>query len=532
MKTKKYPNFQDLYSFQDYKKACEAKATFDCGLSPVCLLAPEHHYSVHTNVLKEKSAKYAKLHIRTLKLEYAIQVWMKAVLLSSSNSGSLFYYWWLHYEENETSFKEVKYSKFYYNTTPEEQIEGFWKLLEKIADSGDVKVCEGYSCLNQNDYLSATPNVEFCVVLDREAASNAYKDINDLFEYPYQTAKRTFKWHEVKDLFTQLTLHQLSLVNTKLVHKHHEIDKMLFIACNNLDVEGVELAISRGANVNALDEEGESALQHAVKYFTEKGLFFDISYSEEELQRIKAENYKKCIAIIDILLAHGADIDLFGINGMQPLTCAYFCGSFDMIKFLLEKGANPNYNSFRSDDVFYRLEDSHKCTILKMIGDLLYEEYDDFAMAVEVLIRSHGGRKYEWDYDPKRCLRIGKYYVRMCPTSEQWLFLDNDGWGIGTEDSITIEDAEVNQTIFQLPHIEGLKEWHQDCLHNLKDNDYDWNQWNIRGRALAKEVAKVLPENVALFYPYGGDIEVRWDAFNKKYYIDALSENIWINPNE
>lgn len=43
-------------------------------------------------------------------------------------------------------------------------------LLEQIADSGDIKVCEGYSCLNQNDYLSASPNVEFCVVLDGEEA--------------------------------------------------------------------------------------------------------------------------------------------------------------------------------------------------------------------------------------------------------------------------------------------------------------------------------------------------------------------------
>ena len=26
--------------------------------------------------------------------------------------------------------------------------------------------------------------------------------------------------------------------------------------------------------------------------------------------------------------------------------------------------------------------------------------------------------------------------------------------------------------------------------------------------------------------------EVKWDAFNKKYNIDELRENIWINPNE
>ena len=68
---KKYPNSQDLYSFEDYKRACEAQETFCCGLSPICLSAPKHHDSFHTDVIGDESANIALVTIRTLKLAYA-----------------------------------------------------------------------------------------------------------------------------------------------------------------------------------------------------------------------------------------------------------------------------------------------------------------------------------------------------------------------------------------------------------------------------------------------------------------------------
>lgn len=534
MKKKKYPNFPDLYSFEDYKKAHEAKRTFNCGLSPVCLLAPDHHYTIHTNVLKKEDAASAKLEIRTLKLAYAIQVWIKAALISSKNPGPLLYYWWLGYEENETSFNEVKYHKFYADTTPEKMVEGFWKLLEQIADSGEIKVCEGYSCNNEFDWIINKPNLEFYIALDREDVRNAYKDIEDVFQYPYDTTRKSYKWEEIKDLFTQLTLHQLSLMNAKKLHKHSKIDEMLFIACDRLDIEAVKMAIRRGANVNALDERGESALQHAVEYYKSVGIDLRKDYPQEECDRIEAENYKKCMAIIDILLDNGADIDLFGIDGMQPIVCAYYEQDFDIVKYFLEKGSNPNYNSYRCDDLLRRSEvDSHKCTILYCIDSLLSEEYDDRQKNVETLIRNYGGRLYDWDYDPARWQHIGKYYVTIDPTNSKWLFMDNTGWGIGTEDSITIEDAEGNKTTVLLPHIDGLKEWCQDYFQNNTNENYNWHEWNKRGYALAKKVANVLPENVALFYRFGENVELKhYNYGNGRYYLESLWEEIRIDPDK
>lgn len=530
IQTKKYPNYQDLYSFSDCKKAYEARRTFNCGLSPVCLSAPDLHDSCVKEIIKGRKAKSAEVFFRTLKLEYAIRVWLRAALVSAHNPGPLLYYWWLRYQDNETSFREIKYSEFYAKTTPEKLVAGFWKLLEEIADSGEIKVCEGYSYNSRSSDIN--PSFTFTVVLDRESAKEVAEEVKDVFTHPYSLTLRTYSWNDIKDLFVQLTLKQLSLMNPAKLHKHTEIDDMLFASCKQLDWEGVKNAIKKGANVNALDKDGRSALQHTLAFFTEHGKRLDKEYTEEENKAIKAENYEKCVRIVDYLLDLGADIDLFGMGwGMQPLAEAYYAGSLEMVRHLLERGANPNYNSFRNDDLsFGRDEDTH-CTILSVIDDCLIEEYDEYEQSVEKLIREYGGRLRSWDLDYARGEHLGKYYLLLSPKDEKYLFFDNSGWGIGDENGITIENVEGLQTKITLEEIDGLKEWWHEYHQNLNERTlFDWNAWNRRGYALAQQVADILPDNVALFYPYGDSITRKYDDYNHCRYIETLREKVRIYP--
>lgn len=527
-KNKKYPNFQDLYSFEDYKKAIMARSTFNCGISPVCLLAPDQHKTIHQDVVKGREAASAGLEIRTLKLEYAIQVWLRAALVSADNPGPLLYYWWLHYESNETSFRELKYSNFYRNVTPEQMVDGFWKLLEDIANSGEIKVHEGYSYSIRTGKYITDPKIDFTAVLNIDKVGQAHKGFGDIFSYQYDQTPRSYTWDQIRPMFTQLTLKQISLLDREQLHKHSAIDDLLFKACGRLDIEGVKRAITRGADVNALDERGESALQHAVEYFNDNGVEMDKKYSDEEMAKIEKENYDKCVEIVDYLLECGADIDLFGEDGMQPLTCAYYTHSVDMVRHLLEKGSNPNYNSYRCDDVHYYDDDKNRCTVLSVIDDDLSEEYDDKEQEIEKLVHDAGGRLYHWDYDPGKYERIGKYYVRMSPTSDEYLFFDNGRWGIGNEEKITIEDEFANQSEVPLGSIPGLKDWHDEYSLNINAVGFDWGEWNRRGKKLAQEVAECLPNTVALFYPYGDTIERKWDNWSKRYYIEQERESIRI----
>lgn len=538
---KKYPNFQDLYSFEDYKRAFEAQETFCCGLSPICLSAPKHHDSVHTDVTGDESADTALVTIRTLKLAYATQVWTRAMLVSSGDDDALYGYWNLHYRDNETSFRELAYTDLPDGVTPEVLASYFWDLLETIANSGSVKVCEGYSLINKGlDGLGITesPSIAFDVVLDRDEAKGCFDEISDVMGYPYNRKPRSYRWEEIRDLFTELSLKQLSLMNLELLHKHTDIDEDLFRACNALDIQGVKFAISRGANVNALDKKGESALQKAVEDFSFYGIEIDKRYSDEERTRITDAAYERSRAIVDLLVSHGADVDLFGVEGRQPITCAYFEHSPTMIKHLLELGSDPNYNSYRSDDVPYESEDSTRCTILNFISVDWGESYGVYKDDKEVaeMIRAYGGRLYDWDYDPQRRIHIGQYYVRMEPDEdEENLFYDNSGWGIGDADHLTIEDETLHQTTISLEAIEGLRQWHAEYRSCCEEEDFDRDGWNRRGLALAREVARVLPESVALHYPYGDDIEIQeiqWFPWCKRHHIMYLSESRRITPTE
>lgn len=538
---KKYPNFQDLYSFEDYKRAYEAQETFCCGLSPICLSAPKHHDSVHTDVTGDESADTALVTIRTLKLAYATQVWTRAMLVSSGDDDALYGYWNLHYCDNETSFRELAYTDLPNGVTPEVLASYFWDLLETIANSGSVKVCEGYSLINKgldSFGIKKSPSIAFDVVLDRDEAKGCFDEISNVMAFPYNREPRSYRWEEIQDLFTELSLKQLSLMNLELLHKHTDIDEDLFRACNALDIQGVKFAISRGANVNALDKKGESALQKAVEDFSFYGIEIDKRYSDEERTRITDAAYERSRTIVDLLVSHGADVDLFGVEGRQPITCAYFEHSPTMIKHLLELGSDPNYNSYRSDDVPYESEDSTRCTILNFISVDWGESYGVYKDDKEVaeMIRTYGGRLYDWDYDPQRRIHIGRYYVRIEPDEdEENLFFDNSGWGIGDADHLTIEDEMLHQTTISLEAIEGLRQWHAEYRSCCEEENFDRDEWNRRGLALAREVARVLPETVALHYPYGDDIEIQeiqWFPWCQRHHIMYLSESRRITPTE
>lgn len=169
----------------------DAKGTFNCGLSPICLYAPSQHTTIYKRVLNVESES-ADLTISTLRLEYAVQVWMRAALISANNSGRLLYYWWLNYQDNETSFREIKYNLKYAGITMETLINDFWKLLENVANSGEITVHEGFSYSNQNNIRGHEPALGFRVVLNIEDASKAYELIDDIHAYPYDYTSKTY----------------------------------------------------------------------------------------------------------------------------------------------------------------------------------------------------------------------------------------------------------------------------------------------------------------------------------------------------
>lgn len=444
----KVKNFQEEFSLQDIKIAKDVTATYNCGMSRIALKAPDQIYRDTCSLMKEPKSAYAKVVLTTLKMHYAIQVWCKAALISAENPSDLLYYWWLDWKQGEGAFNTIEYSKFYQDITVEQLLQRFWKLLEQIANSGEIRVCEGYNIRCEGEgYLG--PKVICDMVVDAESAQDIKYD--NVYTYPYNKELVSYGWEEIKDFFIELTIDQLRLTMPQKLHNHTELDDQLLKACYDWDTDIIKICMNRGANINCLNESGESVLQCAVEYFKLRNVLIDKDYPKEELNQIESDNEMKCKEIVELLISYGADINLFGYNGKSPLTCAYYERSIPMIKYLLDKGANPNTNCYLEDCDYWPMLKNVRSTIVQDIDDLPSDDYNEPEKEIEEIIRNAGGRAYEWDYSPWNYENIGKYVVRMAPSrQDNHLFCDNACWWIGTDTELNIENKNGEQSKIDL----------------------------------------------------------------------------------
>lgn len=113
------------------------------------------------------------------------------------------------------------------------------------------------------------------------------------------------------------------------------------------DIEQVKQLISKGADVNAKDEEEKTPLHYAaeagkmevVKLLVEAGADVNaMGNNDWPPLCIAAENNH--IAVSEYLIAHGADVN--PDNGWTPLQQAPYSSSIEMVKLLIAKGADIN----------------------------------------------------------------------------------------------------------------------------------------------------------------------------------------------
>lgn len=505
-KGKKCPNFQDLFSLKDILLAQRVNRTYQTGLSRIVICAPDQRCDIHAPLFPGASS--TTLRCLTLKLKYAMDVWTKAVLVSLNNPGELLYYWWIHWKENETSFNHLEYSNFYRDITVDDLLSKFWALLKSIADSGDIKVSEGLYIQTKTSSWAwdSEPEVTCEIVVDKESGLDVYDTVSGkwpenkvVYDYPFDKSPRTFKWNEIKDMFIQLTLDQLRLVHGEKMHKCHVIDKELFAACNRLDLDGVKRAIEIGANVNALNDSGECPITETIQYSADHFREWNKKYTDEEYEEHKRMALERTMPIVGLLLEHGADIDLFGYDGLQPLVTAYLDGNVEMTKFLLEHGANPNYNSYLTDITPEEQKASISSTSLYYIYDEI-EDYTPEQLAIEKLLYKYGGRLYNWGYDRIFEPYTGKFTVELIMYEHSGPFFDGEGNAIGDINTLQVEREDGELEMIDLSSIKGFSEWVEQYIINYNDMSYDWKAWRDRGLVLAKEISKLLPDYVTLHY--------------------------------
>lgn len=119
----------------------------------------------------------------------------------------------------------------------------------------------------------------------------------------------------------------------------------LINCARNGQLKKVEKCLKNGANINASDENGETALTQAcdsghydiVKYLIEQGA----DTNADGGKGLMFASYRGYLNIVQILTQNGADIKATD-GGWTALMFAAERGHFDIVKFLTENGADAN----------------------------------------------------------------------------------------------------------------------------------------------------------------------------------------------
>jgi hypothetical protein len=160
------------------------------------------------------------------------------------------------------------------------------------------------------------------------------------------TGTRTYGWGELKDLVSIAHSRDLELLNYKdALPRSREIDRAMIKAFSSFDLEeGIRL-LDEGAEINAFDEDGETA-------FGALADAFETDYASEEDHERCAELRSIRIRGLKILLDRGADANLASYEELDALIHATLKAEPETVKFMLESGADPNYNPWPEEDLW------------------------------------------------------------------------------------------------------------------------------------------------------------------------------------
>jgi len=118
----------------------------------------------------------------------------------------------------------------------------------------------------------------------------------------------------------------------------------------------VKLLLDAGADPNLRDSGGATALMWAVPDVAKVNLLLaagaDVNARSTNLQRtplLIAASYPGSVPVLRLLLEHGADIHAKDRNGVHALGRAAVSADVDVVRFLVERGCDPNEPGYGSN---------------------------------------------------------------------------------------------------------------------------------------------------------------------------------------
>ena len=272
-------------------------------------------------------------------------------------------------------------------------------LLKTVAQSGKINVCAGTFC----NYRQSNWD---CINNENSDSGFVITKIYDVPQLPkkYPISDpigiyiKKFYWPEIRDLFVEVPIRVQELIhgeNLNPLHpeSHLTLAGKLFkgknIWCDlpEITLDEIKEAVEV-CHCDVNETYGVDCKEFGVGA-TPLLIFTWLLEGAERLQ------------IIEYLVNKGADVNFFGYGGHPVLGVAVLFCDVELVKFLLEHGANPNYNGHLHDNVHRWVFDYKSLALHSAYNQQYCTEDDTRAKAKEIfdLLIQHGAEMFVEDID-------------------------------------------------------------------------------------------------------------------------------------
>jgi len=205
----------------------------------------------------------------------------------------------------------------------------------------------------ENGDRSSNRELRVEVVLDRAnidhgLESEIRRSIEAGNPYPVNPAPRHFTYEAVGGMLVELSLPELVFLNWDAARKPpRDADEAMFAAVDAFDRNRIAEALAAGADPNAYDSNGYTALLSLIE---NDPWMFQTRAPGESWESLEARSTPlPCadrIACLDLLIKAGANVDLAGPNEVTPLVAAVLRHDADLVEHLLKMGADDSIECY------------------------------------------------------------------------------------------------------------------------------------------------------------------------------------------